>query len=939
MRFLITADWQAKPSTLDACERAHEQELRIIRTKDIDGHFDLGDLKDAFNPVDVDVIQFQQKRKNNIHEAVKYDVTILGNHDKHGQNDSNRDWFSIFDSDSGHNLTSPQVLTLGDITVSCLPYCRDLELLRKQAKELWNEAKLSSKKRILLFHANVQGAKLNQFNIRSEAKLSLKDLHTANYDRCFGGDIHLRQKLSSNTMYVGNPFATDSGEIDQAKGFIIYDTDKDKIFFIPSAVPGLFSWNYVKVNKPKLIDGTKIKAIVDCEMHSDYNKQLSKTSSLIESRYPGCIPYVVPRFQIAKTKESVEINPDARDIDKIKSYVYATVSDTLRKRKNVLVSYLTNVLGNASSSGLRQSGKLIFEEIYAKNTLSLGETRFSFRNRGILLVQGKNKDSIFSSNGAGKTNFLSLAPIAIFSKTFKGQTNDQWANDKNTDKAIVHLTVSDDTKRKIEIHRQRRSTKLKLLINGNDKSLGRSHKGKNETQGRIEEVLGYTFDTFAHSVYIDQSLTNAFLSGTEKTRAELIHKFQNMDRFGLAAKLIQKDIAKVMAAQLEAEANHNNALSIIDELKIQIAKASQRNKSNLSEVREDVKIAKENLKSLRSAKRQMMAVVGAETKRLEKQVLELSAKRDKAQREADTLDQLCNIAEAKRNKFDKEKDSVDCPLCYQNLTIAHKKKVLAKLNTEFNELLARRKQKEAIVETFKNKIVAINKPLEKRKTEINALDTKINEAEDHLEWHADKLEKEKKRFSSYQLDIKEMKMRNTKQFHISIAAQKVLRNLREEMKFLDYAKAAMGRDGLPLFLNKLLCPLLNQAAEKYSDIFIDKEIQVIFSIEDGHITPSVLNARGAKAINGQSTGEKAWAAIITSFALREIAHPTNLLILDEPGYGLDEASARMFGERLHKLTPMIETIMVVSHNQAIIAALDKNNSVTITKKNKISVLK
>jgi DNA repair exonuclease SbcCD ATPase subunit len=149
----------------------------------------------------------------------------------------------------------------------------------------------------------------------------------------------------------------------------------------------------------------------------------------------------------------------------------------------------------------------------------------------------------------------------------------------------------------------------------------------------------------------------------------------------------------------------------------------------------------------------------------------------------------------------------------------------------------------------------------------------------------------------------------------------------------------MSRDGLPLFLNKLLCPLLNRAAERYSEIFIDKEIQVLFDIDDGHIVPRIMNTHGGKSIASQSAGEKAWAGIITAFALREIANPTNLLVLDEPGTGLDTESAKMFGRRLRRLRDRFETILVVSHNDSICSALQGDSTVTVVKKNNVSKLK
>ena len=61
MRWLFTADFQAEWENLDLCHAAWSQILDICRERELEGVAFLGDLKRAYNPVDIRVTQFWQE--------------------------------------------------------------------------------------------------------------------------------------------------------------------------------------------------------------------------------------------------------------------------------------------------------------------------------------------------------------------------------------------------------------------------------------------------------------------------------------------------------------------------------------------------------------------------------------------------------------------------------------------------------------------------------------------------------------------------------------------------------------------------------------------------------------------------------------------------------------------------------------------------------------
>ena len=102
--------------------------------------------------------------------------------------------------------------------------------------------------------------------------------------------------------------------------------------------------------------------------------------------------------------------------------------------------------------------------------------------------------------------------------------------------------------------------------------------------------------------------------------------------------------------------------------------------------------------------------------------------------------------------------------------------------------------------------------------------------------------------------------------------------------------------------------------------------------------PEVINAKGGERISDQSEGERALAGLISSFALREAAPECGLLILDEPGSGLDSQTARQFARSLKVLNKRFKLILVTTHNENISSALEGEQVLTVRKKNGISHL-
>jgi len=157
-----------------------------------------------------------------------------------------------------------------------------------------------------------------------------------------------------------------------------------------------------------------------------------------------------------------------------------------------------------------------------------------------------------------------------------------------------------------------------------------------------------------------------------------------------------------------------------------------------------------------------------------------------------------------------------------------------------------------------------------------------------------------------------------------------------QLSLLTRAVECLDRTGIPAYLCAMLCPMLTKAAEEYAKLFADDALQIVFEFVDGEFDSKIINGQGSSTMEGLSTGEKATASLITAFALRSAAPKTNLLVLDEPGRGLDELGQRKFAEALATLKDSFETILVSTHDIAFADSLSADVTLTVVKENRIS---
>jgi Icc-related predicted phosphoesterase len=932
MRILISSDWQAEYNNLDQCKKSWKQVLDICKEKSLEAIVLAGDLKHNYNPVDLRVIKFW---KRSISEAKDLDlriVILLGNHDREGLYTDSKNWLSVLREFGTVTETfdKPGICQLTDGKIAMLPFTRKNSTLRERAKQLAEE-KWDKNRDILLFHADVKECVYNKLGVSSQSKLKYEELYPEKYLACVGGHIHLPQEISKNGYYVGSPFSMDWGEANQGKRFItIVGND---IRSIESNVPGWYDETLPGFYKPKSWKESRIRIHTTIPTGKSFSKIIDRAQQIAEREYQGAIIKIVPEFENQVKQEAI-ISVNDTDERKIEQYVDQTIPDNLRKIKHKIIAFLIGKLRR--SEGLRRHGSqnLKFIEAKGTNVLSFEKVKCSFEKQGLVLIEGENKDWSNQSNGSGKTNYSQLLPVSLFGTTFKGQKFDKWARRYTKDRAEIELKLTNESGQDIRIIRGRRPNWIQLIVNKVDHSSGLNKSKEEGTQQRIESITGFTWQILANSVYIDKTVANAFLSGGKSERTQLLYKFQNLERFERALKLIKFSDQKLNRTLEQTKI-------AIEHIEYQIKETKSWIRGDKIHVADDIKVKRQQYNKRLSHWKKLHS----EKKRLEKKARHIYRKYKKKYNDLalmvtskeKTLEAIKPIAwkcEQSIQKYENLLSTGKCPTCKEKVDrnkfkskLIHLKSELKKVNRTISKVTKERynynKQCALAEGTIDKATMEESQARNKADQERSYLRSIKQDLDVDIKKKREEIKKLEKNYRNKKKEYKEWK----KYKHHLISY---------EQRFIKYCLEAFSKDGIPAFINNQLCPVLNKASEYYSDLFTDKEIMVQFEVEDGNTVPVVTTLHGGDGSLDQSTGETSMAGLITSFALKEIAPKTNVLIIDEPEVGLSPENISRFARKLLEIRKRFETIMVVTHSPILLSELSNERVVRIVKKNRIS---
>lgn len=925
MRILFTGDWQAVWGNLDKCRAALAQSLDIIRRNHVDVVVHLGDIKEVLNPVDQRVTNFLVDAVHQIKELAPLYV-LRGNHDQIGMSETSGNCFPVLAAAGANTIEDPEVIQLGKLILCAVPFRRDESDLVGDFEKVWKDSRELRRKGggpcILIFHSEIQSAVFGS-GVASVVGTSLSVMHAAKYDLCMGGHIHKPQRMAPNTYYVGSPFAQDWGEVNQRKRFLLYDGAVGVVRSLPSKIPGYYdpSLKGFEESRPRSFSGARIRSIVYSDEEKSAASQIDEERSRLEKAYPGAkIDVRVEKSD--NSKSVVEVSGSMSDSELVEAYL--SKNCPVSQSAAEIAGYLIHQLERTGT--LRRSFEgLHFTAAAGKNVLSFRDVSLKLDDKGITLITGRNNDWSDRSNGSGKTSLLQLPVIAMFGRTLKGQQFDKWGSKFATKKesSWVSLDFILPDGRKCRIYRQRHPNKLMLTMDGKDVSSG---IGNRDTQKSIEFLTGLSWGVLSSTLYIDQQGINKLLAGTDKERKEIFSQFLHLERFDQAASYVKEEAKSVKLVMVATD----SALRLIAQRK-DLAEdfLASVGISRLAKTKKLVQNLEIQYKKISGRVGKMRVDSGLRVAR--NKLADMQSSIPDLYTEIAHLDGLVSGMKVQVNKASNLRGM--CPVCKQAISKDTLQAHVSGIQKEIKALMAERKP-------LQQELVVSKKAIGDLDNTIHIMEREIQVAEkDLVSVDADLAA------SRYTLEEEEKKLKVIQQYSdiISQAVEGVqihtqyLKDLSADLAFLNASAYIFSRNGIPAFLAAEICPRLSVSAGRYSQLFTDGEIQVKFQLtDDGDIDVGVINEHGGESLEDQSQGETRMASLVTAFALREIMVPCNVLVLDEPGEGMDGVNARAFSRGLSDVSSRFGHVLVTTHNPHIEAGLRYDRRIQVEKQNGIS---
>jgi DNA repair exonuclease SbcCD ATPase subunit len=184
-----------------------------------------------------------------------------------------------------------------------------------------------------------------------------------------------------------------------------------------------------------------------------------------------------------------------------------------------------------------------------QNFAAIGEVQVALDDKGLVLVQGDNKDDTSQdSNGSGKSTIPDALCWAFYGETAKGQSGDKIVNRTAKKDTAVEVTVVDeDTDDVYRIARYRKHKTFKNMLrlelqvgtSGWKDLTGGTDK---ITQALVEKVIGCNLEVFSSAIYAGQEAMPDLPGMTDKQLKVLIEESAGIAQLQAAADIANRHV-------------------------------------------------------------------------------------------------------------------------------------------------------------------------------------------------------------------------------------------------------------------------------------------------------------------------------------------------------------------------------------------------------------
>lgn len=625
-----------------------------------------------------------------------------------------------------------------------------------------------------------------------------------------------------------------------------------------------------------------------------------------------------------------------------------------------------------------------FVELEIDNFLSVVHTETTLNDRGLVLIQGDNKDSdSFSSNGAGKSTIFSESICwCLFGECVRGKKGDSVINRNAKKNCRVRLSIEADNKDIFEVvrHRKYKEHKNNVLLYKNGTNItGRSDT---ETNKMIEELLEVDFITFTNSILFGQGISKTFSGATDSEQKAILERMLQIDIFKSCQELAKKKSSETQASiklidhDLEIQIGNKNSLAQeIEDLQFKEQEIETKLSARILELRDELESyvlqleELPNFSDIEQDKESIQHIIEdintkmSEYVQYEVNKSELLGDIRSIERDNETLKNKWRVDEKKISDIRAGRNiPKTCEACGQVIplkdtshlekhledAISETTKVIEDNNAELKDLkilvtnvdkyLESKKELEKQKEELQKDINTINLQINTYKAEGRNIKTLISKTEKQIQ------EQEALMGTTY-TDIIESKILDSQELDKYISQNITEKEqLEKQLEKLSFWINGFGNKGIKSVLLDSVTPFLSQRANYYLTQLTDNSIEVEFDtqaeLKSGEkrdrFSINIKNPNGDDSYIGSSGGEKKRIDIAINMSLQDLMQSRSnksidLIVYDEVHEALDEIGCEVVVQLLQEKAKTCGSIFVITHNEHLKQMFTK--SLVVSKEN------
>lgn len=312
-----------------------EQFFPTLEQYDVEVVFNLGDTFDNRLSVNVNTFStFYNHFFYPLSKKVKHVYSVIGNHDSYYKTHNESNVLRVIaKSLPNHTVIQDSPLEVMDEFILVPWVCP------RNQEEILHYLQLNQNPNTtVLGHFQIAGIPL----IGGVCKHGLDQALFAGYKRVISGHFH-NPSITNNIWYIGNPFFFNWGDIDQEKGFYIYDTETQEYTHIPTTDKVYHIYDFEDLPEGILEAHREQQIRIRCNTIGNHKEELTELLRALSAKENRV---EVIETAVASDELELQVDTSKQDIQS-REFLNEVITELNLDNKDEIKSYMGSLLDKA----------------------------------------------------------------------------------------------------------------------------------------------------------------------------------------------------------------------------------------------------------------------------------------------------------------------------------------------------------------------------------------------------------------------------------------------------------------------------------------------------------------------------------------------------------------------------------------------------------------